>query len=91
MAALKVFHHQSQKKWDNDLQLLAFAFNTACHESTNVCPTRMFLGAELATPLSLESVGYDSGGRLQRFEKWNGFWAEIIWNLRKAKEDVDRR
>jgi len=32
--ALKIFHHQSQKKWDEDLHLLAFAFNTAHHEST---------------------------------------------------------
>ena len=53
-AALKIFHHQSQRKWDEDLHLLAFAFNTARHESTNFCPAKFFLGTKLATPL--ESV-----------------------------------
>ena len=50
-ATLKIFHHQSQLKWDEDLHLLAFAFNTACHESTKFCPARLSLGRELATPL----------------------------------------
>jgi hypothetical protein len=35
-AALKIFHHRSQQKWDEDLHLLAFAFNTA-YESTKFC------------------------------------------------------
>ena len=52
-AALKVFH-QSQQKWDQDLHLLAFAFNTALHEGAKFCPAKLFLGRELATPL--ESV-----------------------------------
>ena len=29
--ALKVFLHQSQRKWDEDLHMPTFAFNTACH------------------------------------------------------------
>jgi hypothetical protein len=45
-AALKIFHHQSQRKWDEDLHLLAFAFNTACHESTKFCPAKLFLGRQ---------------------------------------------
>jgi len=51
---LKIFHHQSQRKWDEDLHLLAFAFNTAHHKSTKVCPASLFLGRELAA--SLEGV-----------------------------------
>ena len=43
-AALKIFHHQSQRKWDEDLHLLAFSFNTACHESTKFCSAKLFLG-----------------------------------------------
>ena len=35
-AALKIFHHQSQQKWDEDLHLFTFAFNTA-YESTKFC------------------------------------------------------
>jgi transposase InsO family protein len=42
-AVLKIFHHQSQQKWDEDLHLLTCAFNTACHESTKFCPS-CFLG-----------------------------------------------
>ena len=36
-AALKIFHNQSQKMWDDKLHFLAFAFNSACHESTKMC------------------------------------------------------
>jgi hypothetical protein len=50
-AALKIFHHHSQKKWDENLHLLAVAFNTACHESTQMSPSRLFLGRELDMPL----------------------------------------
>jgi hypothetical protein len=31
--------------------LLAFAFNTACHETTKYCPARWCLRIELAIPL----------------------------------------
>jgi hypothetical protein len=50
-AALKIFHNQSQKMWDTKLHFLAFAFNSACHESTKMCPSKLFLGRELNTPL----------------------------------------
>jgi hypothetical protein len=50
-AALKIFHHQSQRKWGEDLHLLAFTFDTACHESTKFCLARLFLGTDVATPL----------------------------------------
>jgi hypothetical protein len=45
-AALKIFNHQPQRKWDEDLHLLAFAFSTACHESTKFCPAKLFLGRQ---------------------------------------------
>jgi hypothetical protein len=50
-AALKIFHHQTQDRWDEDLHLLTFAFNSACHESTRMSPSQLFLGRELKTPL----------------------------------------
>jgi putative transposase len=50
-AALKIFHHQSQVRWDENLHLLAFASNAAYHESTTMSPSKLFLGRELNTPL----------------------------------------
>ena len=50
-AALRIFHNQSQKMWDDRLHFLAFAFNSTCHESTKMCPSKLFLGRELNTPL----------------------------------------
>jgi len=41
-AALKIFHNQSQKMWDDKLHFLAFAFNSACHETTEMCPSSCF-------------------------------------------------
>jgi hypothetical protein len=50
-AALKIFHSQSQSMWDDKLHFLAFDFNSACHESTKICLSKLFLGRELNTPL----------------------------------------
>ena len=41
--ALKMFHHESQDTWDEDLSRLSMAFNTAVHESTRSTPD-VFLG-----------------------------------------------
>jgi len=87
---LKIFHHQSQRKWDEDLHLLAFAFNTVCHESTKFCPARLFLGRELATPL--ESVWDLTEANIsQDLKEGKNFWAEAIRNLRKARDQVALR
>jgi hypothetical protein len=32
-AALKIYHHQSQTRWDENLSLLSLAFNSARHEA----------------------------------------------------------
>lgn len=42
-AALKVFHHESQSSWDEDLSWLSLAFNTAVHESTKSTPDILFM------------------------------------------------
>jgi hypothetical protein len=34
-AALKIYHHQSQTRWDEDLPFLSLAFNSARRESTS--------------------------------------------------------
>ena len=70
--------------------MLAFSFNTACHESTKFCPAKLFLGRELATPL--ESV-WDliEANVSQDLNEGKDFWAEAIRNLRKARDQVARR
>jgi hypothetical protein len=84
-AALKIFHHQSQRKWDEDLHLLMFAFNTARHEGTKMCPSKLFLGRELDTPLenvwdlAEVNASTDEKGRTE-------FWARAVRNLRKARD-----
>jgi len=50
-SALKIFHHESQNTWDEYLPWLAFAFNSALHESTKTTPDLLFLGREIKTPL----------------------------------------
>jgi hypothetical protein len=83
---LKIFHHQSQQKWDEDLPLLASAFNTA-YESTKFCQARLFLGTELATPLEsmwdLTRVNVSNN-----LEKGKDFWAKAIKNLRMERDQV---
>jgi hypothetical protein len=49
--ALKIFHHESQNVWDEDLPWISTAFNTAKHESTNLTPDVLFLGREIKSPL----------------------------------------
>ena len=89
-AALKIFHRQSQRKWDEYLHLLAFAFNTACHESTKFCPAMLFLGKELAMPLE-SACDLTQMNVSQDLKKGEEFWAEEIRNLRRARDQVDRR
>jgi transposase InsO family protein len=50
-STLKIFHHESQSAWDEDLPWLSLAFNTAVHESTKCTPDKLFLGRELMCPL----------------------------------------
>jgi hypothetical protein len=52
-AALKIYHHQSQTRWDEDLSLLSLAFNSARHESTSFTPASLFLGREIRSPLEI--------------------------------------
>ena len=86
---MKIFRHQSQRKWDEDLHWLAFSFDTACHDSNKFCPSKLFLGRELATPL--ESMWDLTEAISQDLKEGKDFWAEAIRNLRKARDQVARR
>jgi hypothetical protein len=52
-AALKIYHHQSQTRWDEDLSLLRLALNSARYESTSFTPARLFLEREIRSPLEI--------------------------------------
>jgi hypothetical protein len=43
-AALKIFQHQSQTVWDDNLPWLSVAFNTEAHDSTKSIPDKLFWG-----------------------------------------------
>jgi hypothetical protein len=89
-AALKIFHHNSQDRWDEDLAWLSLAFNSAYHEGHRKTPDLLFLGRELRCPLenrwdlAPDSVADDKAKR-------DTFWEEAYENLRQAKRKVARR
>ena len=83
-AALKIFHHESQDRWDEDLVWLSLAFNTAVHESTQSTPDLLFLGREMNCPLKarwdLSQVDHDGGKGANQV-----FWTQAYRNLLEAK------
>ena len=70
--------------------MLASAFNTAWHESTEICPARLFLGRELTTPLESAWDLTDVNISLD-LKRGKNFWAEAIRNLWKARDQVAHR
>ena len=87
---MKIFHHESQTTWDEDLPWLSLAFNTAVHESTKSTPDKLFLGRELKCPLlvrwDLSSASTDGTG-----EPNQSFWTQTYKNLMQARKKVARR
>ena len=89
-SALKIFHSQSQNKWDEDLPLLSMGFNTAVHESSGFIPDTLFLGREITSPLlsrwDLSSDNVNAQGLTNQ-----SFWADAYSNLRAARARVASR
>jgi len=89
-SALKIFHSQSQNKWDEDLPLVAMGFNTAVHESSGFTPDILFLGREIKSPLSsrwdLSSDDVNRQGLTNQ-----SFWADALRNLKAARARVASR
>jgi hypothetical protein len=83
---LKIFHHQAQSTWDEDLPYLAFAFNTALHDSTQTTPDLLFLGREIKSllgshwDLPLEVDVKSTAGQ--------SLWARVCQNLKSACRKV---
>ena len=89
-SALKIFHHQSQNTWDEDLPWIGFAFNTAIHESVKTTPDVLFLGREIKCPLvtkwDLSSANCDNNT-----PRGQSFWSQAYRNLKAARNRVAQR
>ena len=89
-SALKIFHHQSQGRWDEDLPLLSVAFNTAVHETSKFNPDLLFLGRRTKCPLlsrcDLSSI--DERGKPMTN---HSFWTQAYINLKAVRDRVARR
>jgi len=87
---LKIFHHESQDTWDKDLPWLAFAFNSALHESTRTTPDLLFLGREIKSPLETrwDLSSMDTNAKSMAGQS---FWAQAYQNLRSARKRVAQR
>lgn len=51
--ALKIFHSQTQNRWDENLNFLMIGINSAHHESIGMTPAMALMGRELNNPLQL--------------------------------------
>jgi hypothetical protein len=89
-SALKVFHHQSQERWDEDLPWISAAFNTAVHESSKFTPDVLFLGREIKSPLSTrwDLTSHDEATKKMARQT---FWTQAYNNLKAARDRVARR
>jgi hypothetical protein len=90
-SALKIFHHNAQLSWDEDLPWQGIAFNTAIHESTKVTPDKLFLGREMGCPLGVQweltpEIIWDGTGEHNCL-----FWTCAYANLQRARRTVARR
>ena len=89
-SALKIFHHESQNTWDENLVWISLAFNTAIHESTRMTPDILFLGHEMKSRLG---VRWDL--TLMSDENGNGMnlslWTKAYRNLQMARKRVAQR
>jgi hypothetical protein len=80
-AALKIFHHQSQQRRDEDMPWLSAAFNTVIHESNQSTPDKLFLGRELQSPL-LAKWDLTPESRVEN----QSFWADAYACLKRARD-----
>lgn len=54
--ALRIFNHQTQQSWPQNLHWLALVFNTGWHSSTNATPASLFFDRELQSPLDYGGI-----------------------------------
>ena len=89
-SALKIFHHETQNLWDEDLLWLSLAFNIAVHDSTRRTPDLLFWAREMKCPLGvrwdLTPVNNANGNSTN-----HSFWTEAYRNLQIARKRVAQR
>jgi hypothetical protein len=86
-SALNIFHHSSQKAWDEDLSWVSMAFNTAIHESTQTTPHILFLGREMRCPLGVRwDLSPVNDGQVNSADR--DFWSRANRNLKDASRKV---
>jgi hypothetical protein len=88
-AALTIYHHDNQEKWDENLHAFQLAFNTVWHEATGATPALLFLGRELQTLLTIKWQLMEKNFRGKKDMK--GFWKEALKQLRKSRSRVAAR
>lgn len=87
-AALTIYHHDSQDRWDEGCPMLMIAFNSALHESTGCSPSSIFLGRELNHPLGMQwGIDMDMGTDIKD-KNLGERWAEVLVRLRKVNRTV---
>lgn len=89
--AIRIFHSEHQRYWDENIHWFQMAFNTARNESTRSTPSRLMLGRDISHPLELhwnldKLVGDPGPGRTTDQE-----WAVALENLRKARASREAR
>ena len=89
-AALKIFHHRSQKSCDEDLPWLSLAFNTAVHESTQATPDIVFLGRKMKCPLGVRwDLSPVNSGDVKGIDP--RIWKDVHLSLKRANRQVAKR
>jgi len=89
-SALRIFFHESQTAWNEDLPWLSLAHDTALAESTKCTSDKLFLGKELKCPLlvwwDLSPASTDGTGEANQ-----SFWTQDYRSLKQARNKVSRR
>lgn len=84
---LKIYHSQTQKKWDENIPFLCMGLNSALHETTGVTPAYAFLGRELNHSLKLH---WDLGDECST-ETAEDRVSKILEHSKKAHQKIKER
>lgn len=83
--AMRIYHNNDNKTWDENLHWFQVAFNSARHESTGQTPASLFLGRELNHPLQL-AWKLDHLVPPDPRVPTELSWSNALENLRRARE-----
>lgn len=89
--AIRIFHHQHQRLWDQELHWFQIAFNSAIHESTKTSPARLFLGRHLHHPLELHWNLDKLVDEQCTPQSSHDEWSRAVENLSKARQQRQQK